>query len=203
MNHGLANRETARAVSGADGTAGLEALHRQRAWAVVLGGELLQRGDDFLILTVSKKVFWRFIEANDGDTEDRHDKHKRTSREKGVAPAPVVCLGAGNISTVPLWLRQEAPADEACDGLPKTPPAGQEGHKPLLVTRQKLQEDGGIHDKVATTSEAQQRDKGSKTRPVGHSPGEDTAGGADEERDIEGVLATNDIGAQAPENSTR
>ena len=71
------------------------------------------------------------------------------------------------------------------------------------MTGEELQEDGGVHDKVAAATKAQQGDEDAEGRPVRHGAGHDTAGRADEEGDVEGILATDCVGAETPEQGAR
>lgn len=72
----------------------------------------------------------------------------------------------------------------------------------MLVAGQVLKEDGRVHDEVAASTETEEGNEEAQARPVGHCAGNDAADGADEERDVERILAADDVGAKAPEEGT-
>lgn len=204
VDHGLTKREATTAVGRADFAAGLKSLESQRTRPVVLLRQLFEVLDQLLILTGSEKILGSLFEPDDEDTCQRHAENQRTASKHGVSPAPIACLGTGRVSftvggAIPLARHQKAPCNKAGDGLTETPPSCHESHQPLLVAREVFEKDGCIHDKVATTSEAKKGNEEGQTRPVGHSAADDAGDGANEERDVKGILAPNDIGAETPE----
>ena len=146
-------REASLAFGRPNGATCFELLQRQGARAVVLVGELLQSFHDLGVLTSAKQVLGRLLELDDGDSKDRHDQDEGTSNKQRVSPSPVIGLAAGHlISTVPLGRRQEAPGNEASDGLTETPPSGHEGDDPLVLAGEVFEEDGGVEDEVAAAT---------------------------------------------------
>lgn len=180
--------------------AGLELLEGQGARAVVLVGHELQRLDDLGVLAETEEVLWRLAQADDGDAQDRQDEHEGAAGEEDVPPSPVAVLGARlSVETVPLLRDHEPPGNEAGNSLADTPPGRQQGQQPLLVAGEELEEDGGVQDEVAAAAEAEEGDEEAEGGPVRHGAGDYAARGADEEGDVEGVLAADDVGAEAPE----
>lgn len=193
------------AGGGADGTASLKLVNGEGARAVVLLSHELKGFDDLGVVANAKVVLRGLLESHNGNSGDGHDKDERATGEENVAPAHVFLAGAGDSigSAVPLGRDEEAPSKETSDGLTKTPPASHEGKHPLLVTGEVLEEDGRVQDEVAATTEGEDGNHGSESRPVGHSASDDTGDRADEQGNVESILAADDIGAGAPEDGTK
>lgn len=197
-------REASLAFGRSNGATCFELLQRQGARAVVLGSELLQSFHNFGVFTRAEQILGRLLELNDGDSKDGHDQDEGASGKQRISPSPVIGLATRHlISTVPLGRRQEAPGNEAGDGLTETPPGGHEGNNPLVLAGEVFEEDGGVEDEVAAATKGQQRNEKGETGPVGHGTSDNAGDGANEERDVKRILATNDVGAETPEERTR
>lgn len=153
------------------------------------------------VLTHAQKILWRLSQSNNCDSKKRHDQDQCPPGEEAIPPTPVVSLGAGHCiyTAIPPLRDQESPADESCNSLTKAPPTCKKCQKPLLVTGEILEENGCVHDQIASPTEAQKGDEERETGPTWHGTGNDAAYGAHEERDVEGVLAANYIGTEPPE----
>lgn len=71
----------------------------------------------------------------------------------------------------------------------------------LLIRRQIFNEHGRVHDKIAAATESKQGNEYRERDPVRRRASNDGEDGAEEERDVEREPATDDICAQAPEQS--
>lgn len=204
MNAGFGEGKQLLAVSRLNLSAGLKLLESQGAWAVVFGSQELECFHHLGILTKAEEILGRLAQSDHCDSKNRHDKHYSTTGEEHISPAPVVGLGTSiNIGTVPFSRNHETPGNETSDGLSKAPPCCQEGQEPLLIARKILEEDGCVQDEVAASTEAEKGDEECERWPVGHGTSDHAACRADEEGNVKSPFATNDIGAETPENGAR
>lgn len=188
-------------MSGTNSAASLQLLQGQRARTVVLLGKVLQSLDNLSIVAQAEEVLGCLLQSNNGNSKNRHGKDDGTTSKHDISPAIVVGLGASfHRGAVPLLRDKETPRNETGDGLANTPPSGEESQKPLLVAGKVFEEDGGIHDKVAAATKTNQSREDTEGCPRRHGTSKDTASGADEEREVEGPLATDDVGTEAPED---
>lgn len=89
--------------------------------------------DDLSISTLAEKVLGGLSQLDNSDSQEGQHENEGATGEENISPAPVTFLGAClDIGTIPLLWDHEAPSDEARDGLPNTPPGGEEGEQPLL-----------------------------------------------------------------------
>ncbi len=203
MDSRLAKRKFVLAVRRANGSTSLEPLQSERAGAVVLFGQGLDILDQERVLAGAEEILGGFLEADNEDAQDGHDENQRASGKHGISPAPVVCLVARTVlQTVPFRGDEEAPGNEAADGLSEAPPGSHEGDEPLLVAGKIFEEDGGVHDQVAPAAETKEGNEEGQAGPAGHGTGDDAGNGADEERYVECIFAANDISAESPEDGT-
>ena len=72
----------------------------------------------------------------------------------------------------------------------------------MLLRREVLEEDGSVEDQVSSTTKAKKCDENSERDPAGCSAGSDTEDRADEERNIKGEAAADDVSREAPEEGT-
>lgn len=204
MDHGLSDGKAVLAVGGLDGAARLQLFQCQGARAVVRGGQELECLDQLGLLANSQEVLGRLAQSHDRDAEHGHDEDNRASGEHDISPSPVAVFSARlDIGTVPLLGHHKSPGDESRHGLANAPPASEKSEQPLLVAGEVLEENGRVHDEIASGAEAEQGYKEAKGGPVGHGTGNDTSARADEEGDVEGVLAANHVGAEAPKQGSK
>lgn len=161
----------------------------------------MKRLDHLLIFTHSQKVLWRLSESNNGYSQDRHDKNQGSSGEKAIPPAPIVGFGAANSihAAIPLLRDQESPTNKSSDGLTKPPPTSKECQKPLFVTREVLEEDGRVHDQVTSSAETKKSNEEPESWPAWHGACDYTTYRTHKQRNVKGIFATNNVGAESPE----
>ena len=194
--------------------------------AVVAVRDVLEGIDDLGIPAFANEELWGFSELDDGHAEERHDHDESAAGEPDVAPARVgvpvaddvggfVAKGfrAGEVGEV-------GPGEETGDELAESPPGGHlrissqvsrckrgrgdctyTGQQPLVFAWQVLQENRGVKDEVAAAAKSGQRHEEPKDDPVRAGASNDTEDRGDEQGEVEGVLASDDIRRETPEES--
>jgi hypothetical protein len=74
--------------------------------------------------------------------------------------------------------------------------------KPLLIGRQVLQKHCCVQDEISTSTETNQGDEDRKANPVRCCSSRNRENRAYEQREVEGIFTSDNIGAEPPEEST-
>lgn len=151
-------------------------------------------------MALGDQVLWGFGHSDDGDSQNTQDEDESTVGVPDVAPTHVVLLGtSGGVRADESVDGQEGPGKGGGNDRGEAPPTGHEGDQPLLVAWQELEEDGCVEDEVASRAEGSQSGKGAQDVPVGRGSSTDGKDGTGEESQVKGKFATDDVGAQTPE----
>lgn len=85
------------------------------------------------------------------------------------------------------------------EGHQHTPPSRHKCKQPLAITREIFEKDGSIQHQITSSAKRTEAYEQSKDLPIRTRSCHNSEDGADNERDIECSLPSNDVGADAPE----